>query len=357
MARFKKMMIAGTSDRTDGRPPDPAASDWPGKTVVAVARAAVRELPALAPAESDRLAGLLRQKVAADSPGLATEAIEAAAMLRCQVPFTTAEQDRKTVGHVARFLVWSAFGGVVDPKRAFTKANVDEYLAATATQSRRSLDQRRYVLYGTGRRLHPHQFPPAQPKNAPMRHRHPVASHADIRRLQTIIPRLPARLGQRTQALLDLSYGAGARPADFRSLRGTAIFSVVVDGRAVSVVTLPNVGGGVRPVPVLDRAIGARLLGLATTIGDGLVLAPHAAVAERNIANRVSEELRSRGHASVDAAALRNRWVLDPAERVPAVLLQQLADLCELRILGDERQRLPQYKLRHTISILSEVKR
>ncbi|WP_373155456.1 hypothetical protein [Mycobacterium marinum] len=190
-----------------------------------------------------------------------------------------------------------------------------------------------------------------------MRHRHPVASHADIRRLQTIIPRLPARLGQRTQALLDLSYGAGARPADFRSLRGTAIFSVVVDGRAVSVVTLPNVGGGVRPVPVLDRAIGARLLGLATTIGDGLVLAPHAAVAERNIANRVSEELRSRGHASVDAAALRNRWVLDPAERVPAVLLQQLADLCELRILGDERQRLPQYKLRHTISILSEVKR
>ncbi|WP_443986841.1 hypothetical protein, partial [Mycobacterium marinum] len=134
MARFKKMMIAGTSDRTDGRPPDPAASDWPGKTVVAVARAAVRELPALAPAESDRLAGLLRQKVAADSPGLATEAIEAAAMLRCQVPFTTAEQDRKTVGHVARFLVWSAFGGVVDPKRAFTKANVDEYLAATATQ-------------------------------------------------------------------------------------------------------------------------------------------------------------------------------------------------------------------------------
>jgi hypothetical protein len=96
---------------------------------------------------------------------------------------------------------------------------------------------------------------------------------------------------------------------------------------------------------------------LATTVGDGLVLAPHAAVAERNIANRVSEELRSRGHASVDAAALRNRWVLDLAERVPAVLLQQLADLCELRILVDERQRLPQYKLRHTSSILSEVQR
>lgn len=57
MARFKKMVIAGTSDPSDVRPPDPAKSDWPGKAVVAVARAAVRELPALPPAESDRLAG------------------------------------------------------------------------------------------------------------------------------------------------------------------------------------------------------------------------------------------------------------------------------------------------------------
>jgi hypothetical protein len=81
---------------------------------------------------------------------VAKAAIEAAATLRCQVPFTTAEQDRKTVGHVARFLGWSAFGDVVDPIRAFTKANVDEHLAATATQSKRPLAQRRYVLYGMG---------------------------------------------------------------------------------------------------------------------------------------------------------------------------------------------------------------
>jgi hypothetical protein len=115
--------------------------------------------------------------------------------------------------------------------------------------------------------------------------------------------------------LLDLSYGAGARPSDFRTLRGSAITSVDVGGRAISVVALPNLGGGVRQVPVVDSRIGARLLGLAATFGDRLVLAPHAVTAERNIVNRVSEQLRSHGHGSLDAVALRNRWLLDLAER------------------------------------------
>lgn len=358
MARFKKMMIAGSAPAgTAQEPGEVAGAGSSAKTVVAAARAAVKELPALPPSESDRLGRLLRQTVTADSPEVARAAIETAAMLRCQVPFTTAEQDRKTVGHVARFLVWSAFGDVVDPVRAFTKANVDEHLAATATKSKRSYEQRRYVLYGTGRRLHPRQFPLAQPKNAPMRHHHPVASQAEIRRLQTLIPRLPDRLGQRTQALLDLSHGAGARPADLRTLRGTAITSVSVDGRAIAVVALPNLGGGVRQVPVVDPAVSGRLLGLAAHLGDRLVLAPQATVAERNIVNRVSEQLRSHGHAGLDPVALRNRWVLDLAERVPAVLLQQLADLRELRILADERRSLTQFKLRHAITILTEARR
>lgn len=356
MARFKKMVIAGAAP-TDHQPPARVnGDDLPG-SVFAVARAAVKELPALPPSEAERLARLLRQRVSADSPEVARAAIHAAAVLRCQVPYSTDEQDRKTVGHVARFLVWSAYGDVVDPVRAFTRANVDEHLAATSTQSRRSLDQRRYILYGIGRRLHPHQFPAALQPNSPGRHSRPVASHAEIRRLQTIIPRLPARLGQRTQALLDLSYGAGTRPADLRRLRGTAISSIDFDGRAVAVVTLPNLGGGVRQVPVVDPAVGARLLALAATIGDRLLLAPHATTAERNIVNRVSEQLRQHGHAGVDPVALRNRWVLDMGERVPAVLLQQLADLCELRILIEERAQTRRYKLRHAITILTEAHR
>ena len=157
--------------------------------------------------------------------------------------------------------------------------------------------------------------------------------------------------------MLDLSYGAGARPADFRRLRGTAITSIAVDGRAISVVALPNLGGGVRQVPVVDPDVSARLLGLAARVGDKLVMAPHAAVAERNIVNRVSEHLRTLGHPGLDPVALRNRWVLDLAERIPAVLLQQLADVCELRILVDERARVQRYKLRHAITLLTETQR
>lgn len=87
------------------------------------------------------------------------------------------------------------------------------------------------------------------------------------------------------------------------------------------------------------------------------MLAPHALTAERNVVNRVSEQLRSLGHPGLDPVALRNRWVLDLAERVPAVLLQQLADLCELRILVDERALVQQYKLRHAITLLTEARR
>ena len=188
--------------------------------------------------------------------------------------------------------------------------------------------------------------------NAPQRQHHPVAKADEIRRLQAIIPGLPTALSLRAQALLDLTYGAGARPADFKTLRGTAITSIAVDGRAVSVVALPNLAGGVRKVPVVDPSISARLLGLSVRVSDGLVLAPNARVAERNIVNRVSEQLRVLGHPRLDAMAMRNRWVLDLADRIPAVLLQQLADLCELRILVDERALMPKYKLRHSITIL-----
>lgn len=142
-----------------------------------------------------------------------------------------------------------------------------------------------------------------------------------------------------------------------RAGHSTAITSVAVGGRAISVVTLPNLGGGVRQVPVVDPDTSGRLLALAARVGDSLVLAPHAAVAERNIVNRVSEQLRELGHPRMDPVALRNRWLLDLAEKVPAVLLQQLADVCELRILMDMRARVQQYKLRHAITLMTEAPR
>ena len=152
MARWHRVPTTPAPSRDEVSPPE---SDAPDAAMAAVARAVVRELPEPDPAEDDRLARLQRVRVDAENPEVGRAAVEAAAKLRCLVPYTSAEQDRKNVGAIARFLVWAAHGGVVDPRRAFTRANVDEYLAFTATSSERSLQQRRYFLYRVGRVLHP----------------------------------------------------------------------------------------------------------------------------------------------------------------------------------------------------------
>jgi hypothetical protein len=106
---------------------------------------------------------------------------------------------------------------------------------------------------------------------------------------------------------------------------------------------------------VIDPAISARLLELSARVGSGLVLTPDAEVAERNIANRVGEQLRDRGYPGLNFAALRNRWVLDLAERIPAALLIQLADLVDVRVLADQREQLRRYKTRHIITLMMEA--
>ncbi len=170
-----------------------------------------------------------------------------------------------------------------------------------------------------------------------------------------MIPRLPEGLGAKARVLFDLSFGAGARSADFKTLRGTAITTTRSYGRAFSVVTLPNNAGGVRQVPVIDPEISARLIELSARVGPGLVLAPDAEFAERNIVNRVNEKMRDRGYPGLNIAALRNRWVLDLAEKVPAALLIQLADLVDVRVLADQRDQLRRYKPRHMITLMVEA--
>ena len=267
------------------------------------------------------------------------------------------EADRKAVGQIARFLMWAAFGGVIDERRAFRRANVNEYLAVRSLTSDRSSRQVRYVLYKVGRRLHPREYPYHDAVPEPPRKRLEAASPTEIARLQAIIPGLPALLGLRTQALLDLTHGAGARPGDFKTLRGTAITSLAWEGRAIAIVTLPNHGGGVRQVPVIDRQIGARLLGLAAAVGPGLVLSPTSNTSERNIVNRINSDLRRHGHSGFDPIAMRHRWIVELSKTVPAALLLQLADIGDLRSLDDQRHMLPAYKLRHTITILQDSQR
>ena len=356
MARFRKMAIA-----TEVAVPAPSVQqDWEvgaaDAVAAVVADGAVKATPPpRESSESDRLAVLRRISVGAPNPGVAAAAVHAAAQLRCLKPGRGDQVDCKATGIIARFLIWAAFSDVIDPARAFTRANVDEYLTGKATVSDRSVRQLRYILYGIGRELHPQEFPSANTLPASRRKRLPAASRSEIGTLQAIIPGLPGNLAGRAQALLDLTYGAGARSGDFKSLRGTAITSVAVEGRAIAVVTLPNTGGGVRQVPVVDPKITGRLLGLAARVGTGLVLAPHVSTPDRNIVNRVNSDLRRLGHPRIDPIALRNRWVLNLAATVPAALLLQLADVGDLRVLVDQRHLLPTYKLRHAITLLKQA--
>lgn len=326
------------------------------KAMRAVAADAVRDLPAVAPDEQERRARLLTLTVKAPNPEIARAAVEAAATARCLVPFTCLSTDRNGAAAIARFLVWTAYPtGVVDLRRGFRRRNVDRYLMSSGTGAERGLRERRNILYGTGRVLHPREYPPARVLPAPRPKRQAAATPTEIRDLMALIPRLPEALATRAQVLFDLSYGAGARPADFKTLRGTAITTTRSYGRAFSVVTLPNNAGGVRQVPVIDSAISARLLELSARVGSGLVLAPDAEFAERNIVNRISERMRARGYPGFNVAALRNRWVLDLAERIPAALLVQLADLVDVRVLADQRDQLRRYKPRHTITLMMEA--
>ena len=330
--------------------------DSPSTADRAVALAAVRELPAVDTSEQERRGRLLLLTVKAPTPEIGVAAVEAAATARCLVPFTCWSTDRNAAAAIARFLVWTAyFTGVVDLRRAFRHGNVDRYLLSSGTGAERGLRERRNVLYGIGRVLHPREYPPARVVPAPRAKRQSAASPAEIRDFTALIPRLPEPLGSKAQVVFDLCLGAGARSADFKTLRGTAITTMRSYGRAFSVVTLPNNAGGVRQVPVIDPAISARLLELSARVGSGLVLTPDAEVAERNIANRVGEQLRDRGYPGLKLAALRNRWVLDLAERIPAALLIQLADLVDVRVLADQRDQLRRYKTRHIITLMMEA--
>ncbi|KAA0024910.1 hypothetical protein [Antrihabitans cavernicola] len=309
--------------------------------------------------EDQRFERLRSMSVRTRDRVLAEAAVDAAARLRARMPISAANTDRNATALIARFLVAEGEAvGVVEERTAFRRANVDRYLTLRAQRgTERSTRECRNILYAAGRVLHPREYPAARVLPAPRFKRQPAATAHEIRDLYALIPGLPTSLGTRVQVLVDLCWGAGARPADFKSLRGTALTSTVMSGRAISVVALPNSAGGVRQVPVIDEAISARLIGLAARTGNGLVLAPSSEFAERNIVNRVSEHLRRRGYKGVDTAALRNRWILDLSERIPAALLMQLADVVDIRVLADQRDLLHRYKLRHAITVMMEANR
>ena len=138
----------------------PFAQMQPDEAAVAVALAAVKELPEPDPSLQERMAELRRLTIRTANHDTGRAAIEAAARLRLMMGSTNLETDRKITGIIARFLVWSAVASVIDPIRSFTRANVNRYLDAPNFRSERGNQQRRYILYAAGRCLHPAQFPP-----------------------------------------------------------------------------------------------------------------------------------------------------------------------------------------------------
>lgn len=360
MARFRAQAPAtGTAEasRPDTDPELLGIDPDIDERTTSIGRADVPPPPPSTPDRAERYARLTKRKIRHTNPVVAEAAVQAAATVACMFEYTAQTTENERMSTLARFAAWAAVGDVVDLDRALHKGIVDEYIVLCAHRAPRGLRECRNVLYNAGRLLHPNDFPPARVLPAPRPLRQEAASHHQIDRLYRCVASLPGTLGTQAQVLMDLCYGVGARSADFKTLRGTAITVMRSHSRAICVVELPNNAGGFRYVPVFDKKVNARLLGLAARVGDGLVLAPTKDIAERNIANRVSERLRKRGYPGISATALRNRWILDLAERIPATLLVQLADVLDMRVLADQRGKLPRYKVRHTIAVLEEARR
>ncbi|WP_284232013.1 hypothetical protein [Mycobacterium antarcticum] len=316
-------------------------------------------LPPLRPEiDLERYEALVGVDIRGYDKELITSALEAAKRLWCGTHDNSAYADRDAVRSIARYLAREAVRiGEFNYKTAFRRANVDPYVnLLTTRQTSRSVRTIQSQLHEVGRLVHPREYPGQQKLAAPHCKRIPAASPEEVRDLYFLAPTLPAALSQRLLMVLDLCCGAGARAPDFKMLTGNSITQTSWDGDPVAVVRLPNRAGGSRLVPVADPEASERLLNLARQRKSGfLMLAPNGEV-ERNACNRVGEHLRQLKHRSINAAALRNRWLLDMATQAPAALMMQLCDVTTAQILSDQRDQLPTYALQHSIALLKETR-
>lgn len=349
MARYKAMASSEAVDQAP--PPLPATKTAPLKSGPVLA-------PLTAGIDPVRYARLCAVVIRVD-PRFAEPAVISAARLWCRTPAGPASTDRTSIALVARYLALEAerIGGFNAPA-ALRRSNVDRYLHDRALRrTARSMHTVKGVLYTAARIVLPHEYPKPGSVNAPRIKRIPAASPKEIRNWYALAPTLPPSLALRLQILLDLCYGAGARAPDFKVLRGSSITAMQTEGYPIAVVRLPNQAGGTRSVPVADPAISARLLTLARESRSEYLMPATCGVVERNAVNRISEHLRHHGHRSVNAAALRNRWVLDLAARVPAVLMLQLADVVDVQVLADQRRLLPKFTLEQAATLVKDTRR
>lgn len=283
-------------------------------------------------------------------------AVESAKRLCCRAPGWTDKTDRAHVSSVARYL--AAEAQRVDDfnySTALRRANVDCYLLAKSTEwTPKSTKFIRSLLYQTGRLVHPREFPAPRALETAAQARTTAASPEEVGRLYAVAHALPTVHCQRLLVVLDLCYGAGARPVDLKTLRGCNVERTTWQGEPMALLPLANQAGGSRIVPVADPDASRRLLALASAHPEAHLMTVGGGRIGRNTANKVSEYLTRRGHRGLNAAALRHGWILKLAQSVPAALLMQLADVKDLRVLADQKHHLPAYGVEHTITWLKE---
>ncbi len=183
-------------------------------------------------------------------------ALLTARRLRCRMPEPAVSTDLDSTGRIARYVAMEAQRtGELNYKRIFRRAAVDRYLKHQSRRfTIRTMRTLQGQLYEAGRVVHPQEFPRRQALQAPHVRRTGAASLTDIDDAYALAPTLPSALGRQLMVLLDLCYGAGARAADLKVLRGTSILETTWDNEPVAVVYLPNLAGGSRQVPVVDQA-------------------------------------------------------------------------------------------------------
>lgn len=222
----------------------------------------------------ERFQGLANLKIRKVDMRYRESALESAKRLWCRLGAFADSTDRISAAYLARYLALEAERvGSFDYRTALRRANVDRYLMDIATRrTNRSMRTIRWILYDTGRLVHPREYPEARTLPAPRTKRIAAASLDDIRNWYALAPTLPQWLSRRLTLLLDLRYGAGARPPDFKVSRGNSISEEIIAGRAIAIVRLPNTTGGTRLVPVTDLDISSRLLELAHAKGSDYLL-------------------------------------------------------------------------------------
>jgi hypothetical protein len=355
MARYPAM--ASGPDEEPAKGPDPAGQSAVGPAPGTKDAGRRRVLPPFRPdIDLERYAVTDGIEIRGFDKQLMADALETARRLSCQTAELSTFAERDRVRTVARYLAReSERTGVFQYKTAFRRANVDTYINHLSTrQTSRSVRKVQGQLHDVGRLLYPREYPARQSLAATHVKRIQAASPAQVRDFYALAPTLPVAQSQRLFTVLDLCYGAGARAADFKVLRGSSITEDSWDGQPVAIVRLPNRAGGTRLVPAADVDISQRLLTLAGRKRSNYLLSTADGDVERNACNRVGEHLRAQGHRNINVAALRNRWLLEVAVHVPAALMLQLADVNTAQILSDQRDQLPTYGLQHSIALTKE---